>query len=75
LESLIGTENDILRWLLREWTGRTFRDCRIPTMSKIEAEFGDASAKLIWPAGIDRKKMESKKEGTLGNPAFVGGKT
>jgi hypothetical protein len=43
-----------------EWTHSPVRSCRTPTIEKIEAEFDGGKAKLIWPAGIDGKKMQSE---------------
>src|SRR5580658_3193882 len=36
------------------------RDCRMPIVNDIEAEFSGDNAKLIWPVSIDGKKMESE---------------
>ena len=36
------------------------RDCRMPLVNKIQAEFAGDHAKLKWPVSIDGKKLESE---------------
>src|SRR5260370_4969702 len=36
------------------------RDCRIPLVESIQAEFHGDKAKLIWPVSLDGKKMQSE---------------
>ena len=47
------------------------RDCRVPLIDELDAEFDGDKAKLKWPVSIDGKKMESgtyKILGILGKP-------
>jgi hypothetical protein len=36
------------------------RNCRIPLVDHLEAEFHKDNAKLVWPVSLDGKKMESE---------------
>lgn len=36
------------------------RDCRIPLVENIQAEFSGDKAKLIWPVSLDGKKIQSE---------------
>ena len=36
------------------------RDCRMPLVEDIQAEFHGDKAKLIWPVSLDGKKMQSE---------------
>lgn len=36
------------------------RDCRVPLINEIQAEFDGDKAKLIWPVSIDGKKLQSE---------------
>lgn len=36
------------------------RDCRMPLVESIQAEFHGDKAKLIWPVSLDGKKMQSE---------------
>ena len=37
-----------------------YRSCRVPLVSKIQAEFSGEKAKLSWPVSIDGKKLKSE---------------
>jgi hypothetical protein len=36
------------------------RNCRVPLVDNIEADFNGDNAKLIWPVSLDGKKMQSE---------------
>jgi hypothetical protein len=42
------------------------RDCRVPLIDEIQAEFDGDKAKLKWPVSIDGKKIESETYKILG---------
>ena len=42
------------------------RDCRVPIVDSIEAEFSGNNAKLKWPVSLDGKKVESETYKILG---------
>ena len=50
--------NSKLNWT--DWSGGTYRSCRVPLVNNIQAEFDGDKAKLKWPVSIDGKKMQSE---------------
>ena len=38
----------------------SYRDCLVPPMDNIQAEFSGDKAKLKWPVSIDGKKLQSE---------------
>jgi hypothetical protein len=54
-----------LNW--SEWSNpNMYRDCRVPIVDKIQAEFNGEKAKLTWPVSIDGKKLKSETYKILG---------
>jgi hypothetical protein len=54
-----------LNWT--EWSNpNVYRSCRIPLVTKVQAEFNGDKAKLRWPVSIDGKKIQNETYKILG---------
>jgi len=54
-----------LNWT--EWSNpNMYRSCRIPLVTKLQAEFNGDKAKLRWPVSIDGKKIQNETYKILG---------